>query len=239
MNPHFKTPQFRRDEKPAEIVAAAGEWVAERVGGEARYLRSTQQVVWALAGRTFGLTLEPSKWNRAGAGTWVSVRVWVRDPLVADWQKQHAVRGGGEIFSSLIVNLGFPPSVELYAAAQLTDAEPQLTLAEFWRRFQRELQPQLELFAHDPATVITRLPDRWLVFPEQLFWFPIAYDDKQAAKTLLARYFQLKPATREPFEAGRAAAAAGEPAPFAIGNLMHDLGRSVVTTGALAADERV
>src|SRR5262249_25594133 len=113
-----EAPQFHADQKPAEIVAAAGDWLAGQLGGGARYVRSRRAVERTVADRVQGIGLQTSSSSRAGQGTWVSPRIWVTDARVAAWQKAYDLRGlfsqGGYIFNSLIINLGLPSSVELY-----------------------------------------------------------------------------------------------------------------------------
>lgn len=84
-----------------------------------------------------------------------------------------------------------------------------------------------------------QLPDRWLSFPEPLFWWAAAYDDVRATRALLARYFEMKPGGRESFEAARRLARGGSPAPISVSNAMVAFGWSAVTSGSLGGDEPI
>jgi hypothetical protein len=82
-----------------------------------------------------------------------------------------------------------------------------------------------------------QLPDRWLSPPEPLFWWGAAYEDMAAIRTLLYRYFQAKPGSREHFEAGRRLAREGAPA--SAPNTMVAFGWSAASIGSLATNESV
>jgi hypothetical protein len=235
-----QSPEFGRHQRPAEIVAAAGEWLAGQVGEGARYIRSRRAVEQKIEGRVYGIGLQTSTWSRAGQGTWVTPRIWVTDARVADWQKEHDVRGlysrGGYIFTTLIINLGFRGTVELFGPQRSTAPDTAMSLGEFWTTLEGQILPTLRLFRGEPADAVERLPERWLVFPEPLFWWAAAYGDSASARAFLARYFKSRPSAVERFEAGRRAAAAGEPAPEAVTGTL-DFAWSAVSTGVLSADE--
>jgi hypothetical protein len=237
-------PQFSADQPPSVIVAEAGEWLAAQWGSGARYLRKKRELVHKVGGRAEGVTLQTSSWSRAGEGTWVSPRIWVTDSQVDVWQRQHpAFHGvfarGGCIFSTLIVNLGFPPSVELFGPLRQVHPSTTMSLSEFWATLEVGIFPNTRLFWGDPAAAASMLPDRWLVFPEPLFWWAVAFGDGVAARTILSRFFRDKGKARHRFDAGRRLAAAGEPAPMPISNTMIAFGWSAVSTGALTVDEPV
>ncbi len=243
--PRYMTamPQFSPEQPPSAIVAEAGEWLAAKWGNDARYMRSRREVVRSVGGRAEGITLQTSSWSRAGQGTWVSPRIWVTDRQVRKWQTGHAVHGlfarGGYIFSTLIVNLGLPVSVELFGPPRRSQPHAGMSLSEFWAALEQEIFPNTTLLWGDPAAAAALLPDQWLVFPEPLFWWAIAFGDDAAARTILSRYFREKAQSRDHFDAGRRLAAAGEPAPVPISNTMIAFGWSVVSSGALTVDEPI
>lgn len=237
-------PQFSSEQPPSAIVAEAGGWLAAKWGNGARYLRQKREVVRKVSGRAEGITLQTSSWSRAGQGTWVSPRIWVTDRQVDAWQRQHPAHHGmfsrgGSIFSSLIVNLGLPPDVELFGPLRHAQPATSISLSAFWAALEQEIFPNTKLLWGDPATAAELLPDRWLVFPEPLFWWAIAFEDGVAARTILSRYFRGKDRAREHFDVGRVLAASGDAAPVPISNTMVAFGWSAVSTGALTFDELV
>jgi hypothetical protein len=169
-----EAPIFDDHEPPAVIVAAAGQWLAERIGGGTRYVKSRREVVRRVGGQRHGITLQTSSWSRTEVGTWVSPRIWVTDPNVAAGQDQRTLTGlfstGGYIFSTLIINLDLPNSVELFGPLRITEPRPPLSLPEFWAVLQEEILPNLALFVGAPGVAMEQLPDRWLRFPEPFFW---------------------------------------------------------------------
>jgi len=238
-------PMFDARQRPADIVAAAGQWLAERVGDGARYLKSRREILLKkTSGQIHGVTLQSSSWSRAGQGTWVSPRVWATDPRVRAWQDERTLVGlfskGGYIFSTLTINLGFPPSVELFGPRRGSEPHPPMSLPEFVTALKQDILPHLALLDAAPALAIEQLPDRWLSSsPETLFWWTAAYGDVDATRTLLTRYFEVKPGSREPFETGRRLAGKGDPAPTPITNTMVAWGWSAVAAGSLEAGEPV
>jgi hypothetical protein len=237
-------PQFSSEQPPSAIVAEAGEWLAAKWGNGARYLRQKREVVRRVSGRAEGITLQTSSRSRAGMGTWVWPRIWVTDRQVDVWQRQHPVHHGmfargGCIFSALIVNLGLPPDVELFGALRHVQPATTISLSAFWAALEQEIIPNIKLLSGDPAAAAELLPATWLIFPELLFWWAVAYRDGVAARTILSRYFRGKDNARDHFDVGRRLAAAGESAPVTVSNTMTAFGWSAVSTGALAFDEPV
>jgi hypothetical protein len=237
-------PQFSSEQPPSAIVAEAGEWLAAKWGNGARYLRQKREVVRRVSGRAEGITLQTSSRSRAGMGTWVWPRIWVTDRQVDVWQRQHPVHHGmfargGCIFSTLIVNLGLPPDVELFGPLRHMQPATSISLSAFWAALEQEIFPNTKLLWGEPATAAELLPDMWLVFPEPLFWWAVAFGDGVAARTILSRYFRGKDRARDYFDDGRRLAAAGEPAPDPIRNTMIAFGWSAVSTGALTLEEPV
>ncbi len=234
-------PRFRADEPPPAIVNRAGEWLAEQLLDGFKYLRSKREVVRRGSGRTEGIGLQTSSWSRQGQGTWVEPRVWVTDAKVSSWQRSHGISGslarGGYIFNSMVVNLGLPLSVELFGPIREQDPRPPLSLTQFLEALQNDLLPNVRTLREGPAVAATNLPDRWLLFPEPLFWWATAYGDKSSALRFLSRYFGTKTAVRAKFDEGRRLAREGAGAPIPMKNHIVNFGWSAASSGALDDDD--
>src|SRR5207237_7336412 len=80
---------FTMQSKPTEILNQAGQWLAQQLGSEFRWVKSRQAVSRTRGSRTDEIRLQPSKWNRAGSGTWATLRVTVRNKDLGLWRRSH------------------------------------------------------------------------------------------------------------------------------------------------------
>jgi len=233
-------PAFAPSDSPPAIVAAAGDWLANELGGGFAYLRSKRQIVHRRAGRAESIELQTSPRSRAGETTTVMPRLIMTDSYVRAWQKGKSLTGlfadGGYIFNSLLVNLGIQ-NVELFGPLRAQHPDLYLSLDEFLAAVQREVMPCVQLMREGPSFAADKLPIRWIVFPEPPFWWAAAYGDHRAAKRFLARYFEANPGSRAHFERGRVLSSSDAGPPF--GNTLVALGWSAVRSGALTADEPI
>src|SRR4029077_433552 len=76
-------PVFTNESKPAEILEAAGRWLAEELGDDFRWTSTRHALQAVRGGRTYEVILQPSRWNRAGELTHASLCVTVRDKALA------------------------------------------------------------------------------------------------------------------------------------------------------------
>ena len=236
----MQPPSFTDRDKPPEIVAEAGAWLATQIGDGYVYIRSKRELVRKSPGRAETIGLQTSSWSRTGQGTWVNPRLTVTDARVKEWQAARQLKGlfstGGQIFNTLLINLGLH-DVELHGPLRRVQPDLRISLGEFADTLRRDVLPNVELMRDGPAAAAERLPIAWIVFPQQPFWWAIAYGDRVAAKRFLARFFEANPNSRKQFETGRAlASAAAEPD---VNNSLVDLGWSAVRAGALTVDEQI
>jgi hypothetical protein len=167
--------------------------------------------------------------------------VWAADDRVKVWKEarpQAVVFGRGAfVYTTLTINLGLRASVELFGTLRVQQPSTTMSLADFLGEYERNLGPHLELFWGEPGPAIERLPDRWVLSVDHLFWWAASSGDSDAAHRLLRRYFSQRPESRQHFDSGRRMARAGEPAPVPVSNTMLALGYGAVMAGVVASDE--
>jgi hypothetical protein len=237
-----RVPEFSATDQPGEIVAAAGEWLASELGDGFKYLRSKRELTRKTTGRVETFVLQTSTWSRTGQGTWVTVRITVRDDRVRKWQAEHLLVGmystEGFIFNSLVTNMGLP-DLELFGPLREGPAGHFISLKELRAAVLGDILAKLKILRGTPTVAAEQLPDSWIVFPEPPFWWATAYGERAAATRFLSRYFELKPGARIHFESGRRLALESGSEPPSINNMLVALGWSAVSSGALAADEPI
>ena len=237
-----QAPQFSATDEPAEIVAAAGEWLAQELGDGFKYLKSKREISRKSGGRTESIILQTSSWSRTGQGTWVTPRILVRDDRVRKWQAERRLVGmfstGGFIFNSLVTNMGLP-DLELFGPLRDRPEGHFISLADFRDAAMGDILANLKILRGTPEPAAEQLPNPWIVFPEPPFWWAAAYGEKAAAGRFLSRFFELKPPSRLHFEAGRRLAVESGPEPPSINNMYVAFGWSAVSSQALGADEAI
>jgi hypothetical protein len=237
-----QAPQFSATDEPAEIVAAAGEWLAPELGDGFKYLKAKREISRKAGGRTESIILQTSSWSRTGQGTWVTPRILVRDDRVRKWQAERRLVGmfstGGFIFNSLVTNMGLP-DLELFGPLRDRPEGHFISLAELRDAALGDILANLKILRGTPEAAAEQLPNSWIVFPEPPFWWAAAYGEKAAARRFLSRFFELKPPSRIHFEAGRRLAVESGPEPPSINNTYVALGWSAVSSQALGADEAI
>lgn len=235
-------PTFSPAAAPAQLVHTAGDWLADHMEPGTRYLRSKRDVVRQEGDRSVGLTLQTSTWSRAGVGTWVQPRIWARDQRVRVWELQRMAHGPrwdpqGLIFSTLVLNLGAPISVELHGP--LRSAQPSTTASfpEFWEQYQRDFAPRMQLFWGTPAQAVAVLPARWIeVSCESLFYWAAAYEDVPTMRLLIEHYRTHSPGSGKNFVEGVRLGLTGDPEPQ-TNNVAMRFGWRVATSRALKAED--
>jgi hypothetical protein len=80
-------------DRPGDILDRSGQWLADQLGWH--WVKGRRDVQERAGRQVLRLSLQPSKWNRAGVATWVSTRVAVLDEDLHSWRKargDHALR---------------------------------------------------------------------------------------------------------------------------------------------------
>jgi hypothetical protein len=228
-------PIFTATDKPAEMVARAGAWLAGQLGW--RWHARGREARTRQANLDVSLRFGGTQWNRRGAGTWMSVGVQVTDPSLLTWQQHNAHlahRRDGLVFASPLANLTARSTTELFGRLRAED-RTVLSLEELVAILRADVVPHLETFA-SPANVASQLPDSWLVAPTELAEWAVARGDLDAAKTIVTRWLTRHPQAVAAIQDGRDEVAAGKLEPNVYGPY-EQLGRTIAKLEILTADE--
>jgi hypothetical protein len=215
-------PQFTVQSTPAEILNQAGEWLARQLGSEFRWVKSRQTVSRTRGARTEEIRLQSSKWNRAGIGTWATLRVTVRNKDLAPWRRSHPndtllahypdLLWTNE-FINVDKNLYF---VELFGHVEDDRGVRQLSLLELVDAARGLVLPVLDHF-ESPEVVADWLPDNWLVLAAPLVEWAICLGDQSSARRIAERMMRVHPEETTAFERGRASFHAGDRPALGLG----------------------
>ena len=215
---HDTTPKFTAEDKPIDILNAAGEWLASELGNGFRWVPSAHALKVPIArGRTGEVKLQPSHWNQTGVLTHALIQVTVRDRAVAAWR-----RSRGRNFSGLIVE----PSPDVVWSTQMLNVDRELhdvelfgdvaaatgshhlylSLADLLLAIRTRIVPKLLMFS-SPARAARELPDIWLAEPGALIEWATSLDDHDSAQLFSKRWgkFQRELPPESPLEAVLAA----------------------------------
>jgi hypothetical protein len=191
-------PKFTHQDKPREIVNAAGKWLAAELGSGFRWVPSSRTLKAQVApGRTIEVMFRPSHWNYSGVLTVAGIRLTVRDRSLAKWR-----RGRGRNFSGLITETGGDVAwsqelsnlymdlgeVQLYGEIERDSPYPVsfLKLTELLEALQKRILPKLLLF-DSPARVAKELPDIWLADAGPLIDWATSLGDEDSARLISTR----------------------------------------------------
>jgi hypothetical protein len=214
---------FTVQSKPTEILNQAGQWLAQQLGSEFRWVKSRQAVSRTRGSRSDEIRLQPSKWNRAGSGTWATLRVTVRNKDLATWRRSHPsdtllphdpdLLWTNE-FINVDKNLYF---VELFGHLEQEDSGARrLSLVELLDAAHGVVLPVLDHF-ESPQVVADRLPDNWLVLAAPLVEWAICLGDPSSARRIAERMMRVHAQETTVFERGRTSYHAGERPALALG----------------------
>lgn len=211
-----KPPEFLPGLTPTEILNEAGEWLAFRLGNGFRWVKSRRAVSRTRGRRTDEIRLQPSKWNRAGVGTWATVRVTIRSKDLAAWRRSHPddtlLAHDPELlwtneFINVDKSLYF---VELFGHLEQDDkAIRHISLVELLRGSEAVILPMLEHF-ESPQTASNRLPDAWFVLAAPLVEWAISLGDRSSARRITERMMRVHVHEATVFERGQAFYQAGK-----------------------------
>lgn len=188
-------PTFSANAKPAAILDGAGRWLSDELGF--RWVKSRQALERRRGDQIQELSLQPSKWNRAGIGTWVSPRVSVFDTQLSEWRAANpeatvSVAGGGRyaglVYTTLLINV--LPELAQVELSGLQQPWCETSLATFRPAVPNDILPVVELFAA-PDSLPTLLPEAWVGMAEAstLEWL-IATAGLKQASDLLRRHIE-------------------------------------------------
>jgi len=218
-----RPPQFSAQLTPTEILNQAGEWLALQLGDQFRWLKSRQTVSRTQGARTDEIRLQPSKWNRAGIGTWATLRVTVRNKNLATWRRNHSddtllAHVPDVLWTNEFINVDKDLYfVELFGHLEQDDSGVRrLSLAELVESVRGLVLPVLAYF-ESPQVVAERLPDNWLVLAAPLVEWAICMGDRSSARRIVERIMRVHAAEAAAFERGRALYHARKRPAFAAG----------------------
>lgn len=161
-------------------------------------------------------------WNRAGIGTWATVRVTVRTKDLAPWRRSHPndtlLAHDPDLlwtneFINVDKNLYF---VELFGHLQDDSGVRHLSLLEMVDAARGLVLPVLDHF-ESPEVVADRLPDNWLVMAAPLVEWAICLGDQSSARRIAERMMRVHAQETTVFERGRASYHAGERPALGLG----------------------
>lgn len=208
---------------PTEILNEAGEWLARQLGSEFRWVKNRQAVSRARGARTDEIRLQPSRWNRAGVGTWATLRVTVRNKDIAPWRRNHPkdtllAHDSDLLWTNEFINvekdLYF---VELVAHVGQDDSGARrLSLVELVDAARGLVLPVLDHF-ESPQLAAERLPDNWLVLAAPLVEWAISLGDQSSARWIAERIMRAHAHETTVFKRGRVAYHAGERPALGLG----------------------
>ena len=216
-------PQFTVHSTPTEILNQAGEWLARQLGSEFRWVKSRQTVSRTHGARTDEIRLQPSKWNRAGIGTWATLRVTVRNKNLATWRRNHSddtllAHDPDLLWSNEFINVDRDLYfVELSGQLQPDDKSVRrISLEELLEGTQSLVLPMLEYFK-SPQDVSNRLPDAWFVLAAPLVEWAISLGDRSSARRIAERMMRVHPERAAVFDRGQTLSHAGQRPALGVG----------------------
>ncbi len=134
--------------------------------------------------RTEDLRLQPSKWNRAGIGTWATLRVTLRDKNLATWRSNHPAdtllpKDSDVLWSNEFINVDkHLYFVELFGHLDEAHRDVRrISLVELLDATRAIILPALALF-ESPQSVAKRLPDAWFVMAAPLVEWALSLGDR-------------------------------------------------------------
>lgn len=192
----MRAPQFSSNERPADIMDAAGRWLAAESGWRWVASRHTAEILDGTL--TLRLILQSSTWSRAGVATWVRLRISVLDSNLRSWRlarPRETVFPDSKLpplafntmLGSVEAELG---NVECSGLHQEPPAPHAINLDEFVIGFHQRVLPVLNLFPSS-SMLAKSLPDPWLTAVDSgLIEQALARDDIESAALLMRRYME-------------------------------------------------
>jgi hypothetical protein len=208
---------------PSEILNQAGEWLARQLGSEFRWAKSRQAVSRTRGARTEEIRLQPSSRNRAGVGTWATLRVTVRNRDLVPWRRSHPndtllAHTPDLLWTNEFLNVDKDLYfVDLFGHLEQDDSGVRrLSLVELVDAARVLVLPVLDHF-ESPQVAADRLPDNWLVLAAALVEWAISLGDQSSARRLAERIMRVHAHETTVFERGRALYHAGERPALGLG----------------------
>lgn len=185
-------PRFTAQDRPRDILDAAGRWLAAELGDGFQWVPSAHALKLPVGGTSCELVLQPSHWNYTGVLTHASIRVMVRDKALARWRRRQGrsqAKIADVVWRCEMINIDRDlHEVELFGdvAGQTSSDVRFLTLPELLEGIRIKILPKFLLF-ESPARVAKELPDTWLIAMGSTVEWAISRGDNDSADAISAR----------------------------------------------------
>jgi hypothetical protein len=190
-------PRFTAQDRPRDILDAAGRWLAAELGDGFKWVPSARALKLPVGGASCELLLQPSHWNYTGVLTHASIRVVVRDKALATWRRRQGhnqTKSDQVVWSSEMINIDRDlHEVELFGdVARQTPTDIRfLTLPKLLEGIRTKILPKVLLF-ESPARVAKELPDAWFIAMGPTVEWAISRGDRDSANAISARVSMLE-----------------------------------------------
>lgn len=190
----MSSPRFTPSDRPSDILAATGHWLAGEVDG--RWVKSRNTLVLHAERRRFELHLQSSVFSRGGMATWVSPRVMIFDQSVVDWRNAHPDKtvfskkpSLAWVYNTLLVNV--EPGMATVECSGLPNPVHAANLDELLQGLQNRILPVFDLF-RSPHLLSSGLPDSCLSMVDcSTIEWALAHADPASASLLIRRHMEL------------------------------------------------